>query len=60
MDVHRAQSSLKVRRLSNQVWTTLLILDRNTAWANRAELYTGLLKGAVRKDMRASHLPMIP
>ena len=35
------------------------LLEKHTQWANRAELYIGLLKEAVRKDMRASNAPMV-
>ncbi len=58
-DAHRAQTSREVRRFCNQVGTTLRILEKGTPWANRAELYIGLLKEAVRKDMRATHSPMV-
>ena len=59
VDAHSAQTSNKVRRFCNQVGTTLRVLERGTPWANRAELYIGLLKEAVRKDMHASHSPMV-
>ena len=58
-DAHRAQTSHEVRRFCDQVGTTLRILERGTPWANRAELYIGLLKEAVRKDMRNSNSPMV-
>ena len=58
IDGHKAQTSNAVRRFCNQVGTTLKILEVNTPWANRAELYIGLLKEAVRRDMRASNSPM--
>ena len=58
VDGHKSQTSNKVRRFCNQVGTTLKVLEVNTPWANRAELYIGLLKEAVRKDMRASNSPM--
>ena len=35
------------------------ILEEGTPWANRAELYIGLLKEAVRKDLRASNAQKI-
>ena len=37
----------------------LRILETETQCANRAELYIGLLKEAVRKDLRASDCPMV-
>ena len=59
VDAHKAQTSSKVKRFCDQIGTTLRILEKGTPWANRAELYIGLLKEAVRKDMRASNSPMV-
>lgn len=59
MDGHRAQISLQTKRFCHQVGTTLRILEENTPWANRAELYIGLFKEAVRKDLRTSDAPMV-
>ena len=59
VDGHKAQTSGDVKRFCDQVGTTLRILEVGTPWANRAELYIGLLKEAVRKDMRASNAPMV-
>ena len=36
----------------------LKFLERATQWANLAELYIGLLKEAVRKDMKDSDSPL--
>ena len=58
-DGHRSQTSSSVKRFCHQVGTTLRVLERGSPWANRAELYIGLLKEAVRKDMRESHSPMV-
>ena len=57
-DPHPSQTSHSVRRFCDQVGTTLRLLEKSTQWANRAELYIGLLKEAVRKDLRASDAPM--
>ena len=35
------------------------ILEESTQWANRAELYIGLLKEAIRKDMRSKNSPLV-
>ena len=59
MDGHNAQNNSNVRKFSNQVGMTMRVLERATPWANRAELYIGLLKEAVRKDMRATNSPMV-
>ena len=58
-DSHPSQTSKEVRRFCDQVGTTLRQLEKSTQWANRAELYIGLLKEAVRKDMRQSNAPMV-
>ena len=59
VDGHYAQTSNEVKRLCDQFGTTLKILEAGTPWANRAELYIGWLKEAVRKDLRASNAPMV-
>ena len=51
VDGHKAQTSNKTKQFCLQVGTTLRVLERGTPWANRAELYIGLLKEAVCKDM---------
>jgi hypothetical protein len=59
-DPHPSQTKSSVRRFCDQVGTTLRLLEKSTQWANRAELYIGLLKEAVQKDMRASsNAPMV-
>ena len=35
------------------------MLEARTQWANRAELYVGLIKGGTRKDLRESHAPLV-
>ena len=59
VDGHKSQTSKPVKRFCDQVGCVLRILETETQWANRAELYIGLLKEAVRKDLRASHCPMV-
>jgi hypothetical protein len=58
-DPHPSQKSYSVRRFCDQVGTTLRLLEKSTQWANRAELYIGLIKEAVRKDLRSSNAPMV-
>jgi len=50
-DPHPAQTKREVREFCTQIGTTLKVLDAETQWVNRAELYIGLIKEAVRKDM---------
>ena len=59
VDAHRAQTSIKVNRLWNQVGAILKILEKGTHWANRDELYIVLIKEAVCKYMHALHSPMV-
>jgi hypothetical protein len=60
MDGHMSMSkNSNVKRFSHQVGMTIRVLERNTPWANRAELYIGLLKEAVRKDLRSTNAPMV-
>ena len=58
-DPHPSQKSKEVKDFCNKIGTTLRILEQSTQFANRAELYIGLLKEAVRKDMRDSHSPLV-
>ena len=53
------QTSGKVKSFTQEVGTTLQILEENTQWANRAELYIGLLKKQIRKDLQESKSPMV-
>ena len=59
MDGHKAQVNLDTTKFCNQVGTILRKLEVGTPWANRAELYIGMLKSAVRKDLRRSHAPLV-
>ena len=59
MDGHRAQKNLETRRFCHQVGTIMRVLEEGTPWANRAELYIGLHKEAVRQDMRRSNAPIV-
>ena len=59
VDPSGEQTSTKVKRFSNQVGMTLKVLEESTQWANRAELYVGLFKEAIRQDMRKSNSPIV-
>jgi hypothetical protein len=56
-DVLDEQTSLEVHRFCRDIGSTLRILEEHTPWANKAELYIGLLKEAVRKDMKEANSP---
>ena len=58
VDPSGEQTSKKVKRFCNQISTTLRILEESTQWANRAELYVGLFKEAIRKDTRETNCPL--
>ena len=47
--------SSEVKKFCNDIGTTLRALEEGTPWSNKAELYIGLIKEAVRKDMRESN-----
>ena len=59
MDGHKAQVNLDSKRFCHQIGTIMRVLEEGTPWANRAELYIGLLKESVRKDLRMSNAPMV-
>ena len=56
---HPTQMQQKVKEFCTQIRTTLRILEARTQWANRAELYVGLIKEATQKDMRATCSPLV-
>jgi hypothetical protein len=58
-DMSGEQMSKEVVVFSNEIGSTLRALEEGTPWANKAELYIGLLKEAVRKDMKHQDSPMI-
>ena len=53
------QTSSKVKLFCQQIGTTLRMLEEGTQWANRAELYIGLFKEGIRKDMRTANSPLV-
>lgn len=59
LDPSGEQSKPEVRRFCHKVGTTLRVLQESTQWANRAELYIGIFKEAIRQDLRRSNAPMV-
>lgn len=57
-DAVREQKSEEVKKFCNEIGTTLRVLEEGTPWANKAELYIGLIKTAVGKDMKESNSPL--
>eukprot|EP00957_Ditylum_brightwellii_P034811 2637960-Ditylum_brightwellii.AAC.1 len=47
-----------MRAFCAEIGTTLRVLVEGTPWANKAELYIGLVKEAVQKDMKESNCPL--
>jgi len=43
------ESSNAVKSFCHQIGAALHVLEKNTPWANRTELYVGLVKESVRK-----------
>ena len=58
-DMFGEQISHNVWKFCNGIGTTLQALEEDTPWSNKAELYIGLCKEAVRKDMHKSNSPMV-
>ena len=57
-DAAREQSSSDLRRFCSEMGTTLHVLEEGTPWANKAELYVGIIKEAVRLDMKEANCPL--
>ena len=54
-DISREQMSSEVKKFCNDIGTTLGALEEGTPWSNKAELYIGLIKKAVWKDMHETN-----
>ena len=54
-----AQKNNKTTKFFHQVGTNLRILEAGTPWANRSELYIGLFKESVRRDLCMTYAPMV-
>ena len=54
-DMSSELMSQEVRKFCNKIGMTLWALEEGTPWSNMAELYIGLLKEAVQKDMHESN-----
>ena len=57
-DMSGEQTSRDLKRFLLEIGTTLRVLEEGTPWSNKAELYIGLIKEAVRKDMKDSNCPL--
>ena len=45
-------------KFCNKIGTTLKVLEKNTPWSNKAEIYIGIIKEAVRKEMKEANSPL--
>ena len=59
LDPHPAQEKREVKDFCNKIGTTLKVLENETQWADRAEIYIGLMKEAMRKDMQEMHSSLV-
>ena len=57
-DAAREQTSDPLKKFLKSIGTSLRVLEEGTPWSNKAELYIGLIKEAVRKDMASSNCPL--
>ena len=58
LDPEGTQTSKALNRVAKDIYCLLKYLERATQWGNLAELYIGLLKEAVCKDMKESDSPL--
>ena len=59
-DMAGEQTSQELKRFCQEIRTMLRVLEKGTPWANKAELYIGLIQEAVQKDMRKSPTAPLP
>jgi hypothetical protein len=52
------QTSGEVKQIANNVAMNLKILEENTQHANLAELYIGIMKNAISRDLRETGCPL--
>jgi hypothetical protein len=57
-DMAGEQTSNALKRFCQEIGTTLRVLEEGTPWENKTELYVGLIKESVRKDMKESDCPL--
>jgi hypothetical protein len=57
-DPIQEHKSAPLKAFLGKIGTSLRLLEEGTPWANKAELFIGILKEAVRRDMRESNSPL--
>ena len=58
LDAASEKTSKALRKYCSDIGTTLRYLEEGTSWANKAELFIGLIKDTVRKYMKESDWPL--
>ena len=58
-DNARTEKKKEVKSFCTDIGTSLRVLEAETQWANRAELFVGIVKEATRKDLRRSGCPIV-
>ena len=56
---YMSQNNNKTNKICHRFVTTLRILEAGTPWANCTELYMGLFKEAIRRDLCITNVPMV-
>ena len=54
-DGSKTQTKKEVKDFANKIGTNFHVLENETKWADRAELYIGLIKESTRKDTLEAH-----
>ena len=57
-DGSREQTMGEAKKVCDSVGTSIRVLERNKPFSNRAELYIGIVKRAIKRDLRESDAPM--
>jgi hypothetical protein len=58
-DMSREHTSQSLLKFFLEIRSSLCVLEEGKLWANKAELYSALIKEAVRKDMKESNCPLV-
>ena len=58
-DGAKEQVQGEARKLVNKVNSNIKELEAESPWSNRAELFIGIVKAAIKKDLKDSNCPMV-
>ena len=59
MDGHIAQKNNNINKFCHQIETTIHTLEAGTPWDNHSELYIGLFKEDVRRNLHTTNVSMV-